>query len=587
MNGFYNRGLRIDLTTETYEVFIISDELLSHTLGGKGLATHFMLKEIPAETDPLGPDNIVIFTTGPITGCSVWGSSRYGVFTKSPQTNLYAESYSGGHAPEFIDAAGYDIVIIKGRSKVPVWIDISDTDVHIHPAHDMWGLETYATEDAVRARIADLYGEKCGPVVIGPAAENMVRFSVIENDYWRSAGRTGTGAVLGSKQVKALAFRGQARRKIAFPELLRDFTKSITVRSKEDKGVQGYKKVGTTGLVDLLNEVGAFPSRCWQKGRVEHRDTINSSALHTRCDVKPKACAKCLMACGRLSTVKVGPHAGLTVEGPEYETIYAFGGLCEIRDIEDIIYLNDLCDRLGMDTISAGNLAALTIEASRQGRIDLKLDYGDVEGVAELLRDIAAVRGIGALLAQGIRHAAQAWDMEDMAVHVKGLEPAGYDPRVLKGMALAYATSDRGACHLRATFYKPELSGMVDPKATKGKAAVFKIWEDRLTYFDMLILCRFYRDMYQWNELASITKALTGLELKEEDMIALASEVKDNVRRFNIREGLQPMDDHLPVALTTHSLPETGNAITSEEVKTMVSEYYHARNWHGKNGNPD
>ncbi len=207
--------------------------------------------------------------------------------------------------------------------------------------------------------------------------------------------------------------------------------------------------------------------------------------------------------------------------------------------------------------------------------------------MAELLREIAAVRGIGAILAQGIRHAAQVWGMEDMAVHVKGLEPAGYDPRVLKGMALAYATSDRGACHLRATFYKPELAGMVDPQATKGKAAVFKVWEDRLTYFDMLILCRFYRDMYQWKELATITKALTGLELNVEDMIALASEVKDNVRRFNIREGLQPMDDHLPVALTTHSLSETGNAISAEEVETMVSEYYQVRNWQGKIGSPD
>ncbi|NLW80133.1 MAG: aldehyde ferredoxin oxidoreductase family protein [Desulfovibrionales bacterium] len=587
MHGFYNRGLRVDLSAGRYEAFIISDELLTQTLGGKGLATYFMLKEIPAGSDPLSSENIVIFATGPITGSPIWGSSRYGVFTKSPQTGLYAESYSGGHAPEYMDAAGYDIVIIKGAAKEPVWIDISDTEVHIHPAHDLWGLDTYATEDAVREKVLELYGEKCGPVVIGPAAENLVRFSVIENDYWRSAGRTGTGAVLGSKKVKALAFRGQARRKIAYPELLKDFTKSITARSKEDKGVQGYKKVGTTGLVDLLNEVGAFPSRYWQRGRVEHRDGINSVALHTRCDVKPKACAKCLMACGRLSTVKDGPHAGLTVEGPEYETIYAFGGLCEIRDIEDIIYLNDLGDRLGMDTISAGNLAGLTIEASRQGRIDLKLDYGDVDGVASLLREISAVSGIGALLGQGIRHAAQVWGMEDMAVHVKGLEPAGYDPRVLKGMGLAYATSDRGACHLRATFYKPELAGMVDPQATKGKAAVFKVWEDRLTYFDMLILCRFYRDMYQWKELATITKALTGLELNVEDMIALASEVKDNVRRFNIREGLQPMDDHLPVALTTHSLSETGNAISAEEVETMVSEYYQVRNWQGKIGSPD
>ncbi|SFL40919.1 aldehyde:ferredoxin oxidoreductase [Desulfomicrobium norvegicum] len=587
MYGFYNRGLRINLSTGRHDVFDIDDSLLARTLGGKGLATHFLLEEGCGGRDPLDPDNLIIFATGPVTGSSVWGSSRYGVFTKSPQTGFYSESYSGGHAPEFMDAAGYDIIIIKGASETPIWIEISDRDVRSHSANDLWGMETYATEDAVRAKVLATSGEKCGPVVIGPAAENLIRFAVIENDYWRSAGRTGVGTVLGSKKVKALAFHGHARRPIADPELLREFGKSITARAKDDKGVQTYKRVGTSGLVDLLNEVGGFPSRYWQTGRVAHRESINSTALHTRCTVVPKACAKCLMACGRLSTVKDGPRSGLTVEGPEYETIYAFGGLCEIRNIEDVIYLNDLCDRLGMDTISAGNLAALAIEATRRGRIEGSLDYGDVEGVADLLRDIAARRGHGEVLSQGIRHAAAMWDMEDMAVHVKGLEPAGYDPRALKGMGLAYATSDRGACHLRATFYKPELSGMVDPRSSADKGAVFKKWEDRLTYFDMLILCRFYRDMYQWAELATITRAVTGLDLNEEDMIRLASEVADNTRRFNLREGLNRSNDKLPVALTSHPLPETGYSISHDEVDTMVRDYYRARKWDELEGNPD
>ncbi|WP_028576197.1 aldehyde ferredoxin oxidoreductase family protein [Desulfomicrobium escambiense] len=584
MHGFYNRGLRINLGTGRHDVFAIDDVLLARTLGGKGLATHYLLEETAPGCDPLGPDNAIIFATGPITGSAIWGSSRYGVYTKSPQTGLYSESYSGGHTPEFMDAAGYDIVIIKGAAQSPVWIDISDTDVRVLPADDLWGLDTFATEDAVRTKVMEACAEKCGPVVIGPAAENLVRFAVVENDYWRSAGRTGVGTVLGAKMVKAVAFHGRARRSVADSVLLKEFSRSITARAKEDKGVQVYRKVGTTGLVDLLNEAGAFPSRYWQRGRVDHRDGINSTALHTRCDVTPKACAKCLMACGRLSTVKEGPRAGLTVEGPEYETIYAFGGLCEIRDIEDIIYLNDLCDRLGMDTITSGNLAGLAIEASRRGRIDLKLDYGDVEGVAGLLRDIAAGRGIGATLGQGIRHAAQVWGMEDVSVHVKGLEPAGYDPRALKGMGLAYATSDRGACHLRATFYKPELSGMVDPQTTTGKAGVFKVWEDRLTYFDMLILCRFYRDLYQWGELATITKCLTGLDLDEAEMVRMASAVADDTRRFNIREGLTRKDDELPLFLTEHPLPETGAAITRREVSDMVEEYYQARGW--KDGAP-
>jgi aldehyde:ferredoxin oxidoreductase len=207
------------------------------------------------------------------------------------------------------------------------------------------------------------------------------------------------------------------------------------------------------------------------------------------------------MACSKLTRVKNGRHRGLRIGGPEYETIYAFGCLCMVDSIEEIIYLNDICDRLGLDTISAGNLAAFTIEASRRGVIDEKLDYGDADGIARLLEKIAFREGVGAILAQGILETSKAWRLEDLAIHVKGLEPAGYEPRVLKGMGLSYATSDRGACHLRATFYQSELSGQVDPDQIRGKAGVFVEDEDRMTLFDTLILCRFYKDLLDWDDL--------------------------------------------------------------------------------------
>lgn len=586
MHGFHQRCLRIDLSSKTSGVFTLDQSFLEETWGGKGLATRLLLDGTPAGLDPLGPENCLIIATGPVTGSTIWGSSRYGVFTKSPQTGFYSESYSGGRAPEHISAAGYDAVLLTGISDSPVWIEISPEHVWFHSAKDLWGRDCYATEDMVKACVRRTRGQDCGAVVIGPAGENLVRFALIENDYWRSAGRTGTGAVMGSKKVKALAFWGDRMRSIAEPKLLKRFVADIAKKSRNDNGARNYKKCGTSQLVDLLNEVGAFPSRYWQTGRVRHRDGINCAALHSRCAVKPRACARCLLACGRLTTLRDGPHAGLTIEGPEYETIFAFGGLCEIREIEDIVYLNDLCDRLGMDTISAGNLAGLAIEASRRSRISLKLDYGDVQGVAELLANIAAMRGHGAVLGLGIKHAAGEWDMEDLAVHVKGLEPAGYDPRVLKGMGLAYATSDRGACHLRATFYKPELSGMVDPRSVHGKASLFRTWEDRLTFFDMLILCRFYRDMYQWEELRTICRAVTGQNLDENAMIRLASNVANDTRRFNIREGLRREDDRLPVRLTSRPLPETGHAISDREVEAMVDEYYAERGWEGRNGVP-
>jgi aldehyde:ferredoxin oxidoreductase len=384
---------------------------------------------------------------------------------------------------------------------------------------------------------------------------------------------------MGSKKIKAIAFWGGQKRKPHDSDLLQDMAKSFARDSKDNAVVKAYKSSGTPMVVDIMDEVGGFPTRYWQKGRSEHRNRINAAALHENCDVKPNACRKCFMACGRLTTVRNGRHEGLTVEGPEYETIYAFGGLCEVDTIEEIVYLNDICDRLGMDTITAGNLVGLTIEASRQGKINHNIDYGQVDAIAELLEDTAARRGIGDVLARGIKFAAKQWNMEEQAIHVKGMEPAGYDPRLLKGMGLAYGTSDRGACHLRATFYKPELSGVIDPEQIEGKAEVFAEWEDRLTIFDALIVCRFYRDLYQWEELSTILKATTGLDLDKEAMRSIAATITDSARRFNLREGLTPEDDRLPKRFHREALPETGAIITESQMEKLLEEYYQARGW--------
>jgi len=581
MFGFYNTVLSVDVSRKTFESKQISDGLLKKTLGGKGLATRLLLENNPGGVDPLGAENRLIFAIGPVSGSGIWGSCRHGVFTKSPQTGFYSESYSGGKLAEQMAACGFDALMIHGAADAPVWLEIDEETVYFHPASDLWGLETYETEDRVndwikRNRPA---GGGCGTVCIGPAGENLVAFAVIENDHWRSAGRTGVGAVMGSKKIKAIAFHGRCKKSFADDRLIRQFNHEIAAESKDNPVVLAYKNKGTSMLVDIMNRVGGFPTRYWQKGRFEGAAGINADALHQRCEVQPRSCLKCFMACGRLSTVKSGRHKGLRLEGPEYETIYAFGGLCEIDSIEEILYLNDLCDRLGLDTITAGNLAGLTIEAARQKRIDYEIDYGDVDAIARLLEDIAARRGIGDLLAQGIRNTAQAWGMSDQAVHVKGLEPAGYDPRVLKGMGLAYGASERGACHLRATFYKPELAGIVDSETIEGKAAVFAEWEDRLTVFDTLILCRFYRDIYQWEQLATILKAVTGLELDRDSMRAIAASVKDDTRRFNIREGWTRLDDNLPPRFHQEALPEEGKGITEAQMATMLAEYYRARGW--------
>ena len=580
MYGFFKRYLLVDLTNRRSEIRQLNDNDLSQTLGGKGLATRLLLQHNPAGADPLGSDNHIIIATGPAATSPIFGSSRYGVFSRSPQTGFYGESYSGGWTPEAVSRAGFDAVVLGGLADQSLVLEINPKGAVFHDARDLWGLDTHQTEDAVMERHAWVKKgvRRSGVISIGPAGENLVRFAVLENDKWRSAGRTGMGAVLGSKHIKALIFNGDAEREWADPEAMSVLLKEIKAVAKDHPGVAAYKKWGTPMTVDLMNAAGAFPTRYWTRGTVKHLDKINAQGMQKSLKVKPIACLKCFLACGKKSTIPDGPHAGLQVVGPEYETIYSFGGLCDISSIQDIAMLNDLCDRLGMDTISAGNLAAFAMEAGRRGRIKKNIPFGDSAQVAELLKDIAYGRGLGEVLSQGIKHAAAQWGMEDVAVHVKGMEPPGYDPRVLKGIGLEYAISDRGACHLRATFYKPELSNMIPPSQIEGKAEMLIDFEDRHTLFDTMILCRFYRDLYPWEIIGRIIHTTTGLELDKDGLKKMAGGVTANARRFNLREGLTPEDDTLPKRMHTEPL-EKGQIITEAELKRLRSDYYRLRGW--------
>jgi aldehyde:ferredoxin oxidoreductase len=586
MYGFYGRILKINLSGQTYEIVPLKDEILSRYSGGKGLATYLLYSTNPPGVDPLSPDNCLIFATGPTTGSLIWSSSRYGVFTKSPQTGFYSESYSGGKVPEAVDAAGFDAVVITGKSESPAVIAVHPDGVDFHDADDIWGMDTFEAEDAVNARFGDVdrASAKSGAVVIGPAGENLVRFAVIENDYWRSAGRTGAGTVMGSKKLKAIVFKGNKKRPLFDNEGVRAFAKEMAASSKDNPIVQNYKAMGTPSMVKIINQAKAFPTRYWSEGYFDKWENISAEALHRQCRVQPRACAKCFIACGRMTTVLNGRHAGLKIEGPEYETIFAFGGLCMVDSIEEIAYLNDICDRLGMDTITAGNLCGFAIEAALKKKIDFKINYGDVDAIAALLINIAQRQDIGDILARGIRHAAGVWDMEDTAVHVKGLEPPGYDPRVLKGCGLAFATSGRGACHLRATIHNPELKGVSDPGDIKGKAELLIDYEDRLILMDTLILCRFYRDLYPWERLQQIIEMTTGSKHTKETLQQKAAEIVNLVRKFNLREGLELEDDNLPQRLYDEPL-KTGDAIKEAELKSMRHDYYSLRGW-DSNGIP-
>ena len=584
MKGYFNKILIINLTDHTFYGEEIPDSVYQNFLGGKGLAIYLMLKRQPPKIDALSHENNFIIALGPINDTGIWGSSRYGVFTKSPLTGFFAHSYSGGRLAEPISRTGYDAIILTGASKEPVFITVSDESVEFRDARLFWGKDTYTTEDYL---LNNRGIKRAGALVIGPAGENCVSFASVVNNHWRCAGRTGVGAVLGSKKVKGILFYGNKKREVYDAQAVKTFCDEWLQKAKTHPSTKSYKNVGTTGLVSLINTIGAFPNRYWHEGTMEGWEKISAEELHTRYTVKPHACNRCFMECGRLTTVEHGRHKGLKIEGPEYETIYAFGGLCLVDRLDEIIYLNDVCDRLGIDTITAGNLAAFTIEASLMGRIKEKIDYGDVDGIVSLLNKIAYREGIGEVLAQGIVNAAKEWGLEDFAIHVKGLEPAGYDPRFFKGMGLAYATSDRGACHLRSTFFRAEISGMIPPDKIEGKAEMFIDYEDRLTLQDSLVLCRFYRDLYLWDELVKIVRITTGMDIDEKGLEAIAGRIQDGTRTFNINEGLVRDHDNLPSRFFNEPLKigKGEHGIAREELEKLKDDYYSLRGW-SKEGIP-
>jgi len=581
MYGNHGKILTVDLSTRDTNVEYLSEQTYRGLLGGKGLGTYLLRKNVRGNAEPFSDENCLVFAVGPLTGSGMFGTNRYGIFSKSPLTGCYAESYSGGRAGAALKKTGYDAVVIKGKSQQPVYITVSDSGVSFHSAKEIWGQDSYKTEDYLLKKVGK---DGARAVVIGPAGENLVRFSCVENDYWRSAGRTGMGAVMGSKKLKGIVFSGNKKPEFCSPQKLKEFIKEFAVKSKDDKGVYNYKTYGTTALVSLLNTAGAFPTDYWRKGEADYWKQLSGEYFLENFDIEPRSCPPCLMSCGKLATVRSGKFEGLKVEGPEYETIYAFGGLCGVNNLDEIIYLNDLCDRYGIDTISTGNIIAFALYAGEKNYI--KLPGGSrFEQVVQLLESIVQRQGLGEQMAEGIKTFSKYLGLEEEAVHVKGLEPAGYDPRRLKGMGLAYATSTRGACHLRATFYKPELSGMIDPQGIEGKAELFVDFEDRLTLFDTFILCRFYRDLVGWQEIKDLLQIIAGYTCDVDELRRVAGNIITATRRFNYDCGLSAADDTLPKRFFKEPLGDEGYVLTEQELSYMLKDYYQLRGW-GSDGNP-
>lgn len=576
MKGVFGQILNIDCHSERLMEEAVEDRIYEQYLGGKGLASYLLSKKNPTGVDPLAPQNKLILATGPANGFPIWGANRYAAFTKSPLTGIYSEAYSGGKAFLHIARTGYDAFVFDGAFDGWKYIEVNNGNVDFKNAAFLLGKDSLETEKILKEKYK---GQKAGILTIGPAGEKLVKFAYINNDFGRCLGRTGVGAVMGSKKIKAIVFIGDQEKRAADPDVLKEFWKKQSELGLQHPVFKAYRKLGTPMMVDITSTVEAFPSRYWQQGTVSHIDKINADALNEECEVKAGACTYCFIACNRWTTVKSGRHKGLKLDGPEYETIGAFGGLNMVEDIKEVAYLNDICDRLGIDTITAGNVTAFAIEAYARGKSDFAVEYGDVDRIAELLRMIAYREGIGNLLAEGVRFAAKELDFEEMSIQVKGLEPPSFDPRYLKGMGLGFAVSDRGACHLRTTFYKPELAGLIPPDKIEGKAAMLLDYEDRLAIYDTLILCRFFRDLFFWDELGQIVKGTMGLDLKEKDFKSIARNIALTIREFNLREGMKPEEDFLPDHFFKNPVGKNRFILKKGEFTRFVEDYYTLRGY--------
>lgn len=568
MYGFFNKILNVNLSTETFDYEKISDDILKRTLGGKGLGTHLLMEKNPIGVGPLSPENIFVITAGPVTGTKMWSQSRFGTFTKSPATDGFGESYCGGSLAPKIKACGVDAIVISGKLDALKFLVIDDNGITFKDAEILKGAETFETEEHILKNSP----EGAGAMVIGPAGENMVAIACIKSDKWRSLGRGGHGAVMGSKNIKGISFSGNKKCEIANPKLLTEVIKKIAKIGNESPVTSLYQTLGTPMQVKVLNGKNCFPTRYWNKGHFDKWKNISADYMQNNFEVSAKACPNCFLKCTKFSKIKNGRHAGLELEGPEFETLYAIGGLNEIDSLEEVAWLNVVCDRLGIDTMSAGNLSALVTEASLSGKLDYQIDYNQPEKVAELFSMIAHRKGVGDILAKGIKTASEELGLADIAIHVKGLEPGGFDPRVLKGMGLSFATSPRGACHLRGTFYKAELSGQMDPMQIEGKAALHIDYEDRAAIFDSLVLCRFFRDFILWDELLQLTEALTGMKLTKDELANIANDITNMTRNYNTREGLGPETDTLPKRFLKEKTAE-GASLSKEDLNIMIDEY--------------
>jgi aldehyde:ferredoxin oxidoreductase len=580
VKGFYGRLLHIDLENGHGTYRDLEEPLLRGCLGGVGLGARLLYQYAPAGVDPLAPSNPLIFASAPLVGTGITTTAKFAVVTKSPLTGFIADSLSSSHFALGLKRLGVDAIVISGRAASQSYVAIQGDHVDIRSADHLRGKSPVETEALVRA---ELKSATACVASIGAGGENMVRFATISNEG-RHAGRGGAGAVMGSKRLKAIAVCGDRDVTVAHPRELNamaDVLRRRSLGSLTDK----YRMLGTVANLAVFNRLGTLPTRNFQQGTFEGADRVSGEALTATHFSRRHGCASCTIRCERLFTSAEGEQR------LEYETLFALGPLCGIDDPECVLQAAHLCDRYGLDTISTGGTIAWAIETAAKGllpdSLDCRLRFGDGDSVLAAIHAIARREGLGDLLGEGSKRAAGTvgGGSAEWAMHVKGLELPGYDPRSLKTMALGLAVSPRGACHNRSSAYEADFSGEVDRfRGDAGRGPLVAASEDFAAVLDSLIVCKFLRKCFTdfYAEAAQILSHVTGWDYSEAELRSAGERIHTLKKLFNIREGWQPGDDWLPERLLNDTLPAgvgAGAGVSRGELQEMVRGYYKAREW--------
>ena len=591
--GYVGKILHANLTTNSFKTEPLNEKEAYLLLGGKGLATWLLYKGAREGVDSLSPSNLLIFATGPLTGTAAPSSSRFCVVTKSPATGSFLDSYCGGHFGPELKYSGYDAVVIEGQATEPSILLIDDNRLDLKSAKNLWGTTTTKAEGKLKKGL----GKDFRIVTIGPAGERQAPIAGIFSDN-RTAGRGGAGAVMGSKKLKAVAVRGSGVIRVHDPEKFKEsaWIAHRTLRMNEVT-VRSLPQHGTANILETINETGALPTKNFQTGRFQGVEEISGESWRKELWKKDVACFGCPVACSKIAYIEKGPYAGTATDGPDYETIFSLGSNCGVNNKEAIAYANYLCDIYGIDTISTGNIIAFTMELYEKGILSIDdLDgidakWGDADALVRLTEKICKGNGVGKLLEQGVKKVSEKYpESKHFAMHVKGLEIPGYEPRAAQGMGLCYAISERGACHLRAYTAGTELCGYgggTNPFSydeTKVQLAIDR--QDEKAVVDSAVLCFFALFGMRLKEVYQMVVSCTGFSYEEvADLKKLGARVITFTRVFNVREGFARKDDTLPPRLLEEAMPEGPAKGEVVHLEPMLNEYYGLRGW-DENGIP-